>query len=144
MTGEFAVAVHSLVFLNHMKETVSSEVLAKNVCTNPARVRKVLAKLKKRNLVLTKEGIDGGYYFDQDPNRVNLADICEALEIKAVDSSYRSGDPDVECMIASGMAGVMDDIYQTLNQNCMESLKKITIAIIDEELQKRKKQKASG
>ena len=29
MTGEFAVAVHSLVFLNHMKETVSSEVLAK-------------------------------------------------------------------------------------------------------------------
>ena len=47
-------------------------------------------------------------------------------------------------MIASGMAVVMDDIYQTLNQNCMESLKKITIAIIDEELQKRKKQKASG
>lgn len=47
MTSEFAIAVHALVYLNHKGETVSSEALAENICTNPARVRKVMAKLKK-------------------------------------------------------------------------------------------------
>ena len=60
MTGEFAVGVHALVFLNHKKTVVSSEMVAENVCTNPARVRKILASLKKAGLVSTKEGLDGG------------------------------------------------------------------------------------
>lgn len=47
MTGEFAVGVHALVFLNHKKTVVSSEMVAENVCTNPARVRKILASLKR-------------------------------------------------------------------------------------------------
>ena len=59
MNSEFSVAVHTLVFLNHMGTTLSSEELAKNVCTNPARIRKIMAKLKKAGLVDTKEGIDG-------------------------------------------------------------------------------------
>lgn len=50
MTGEFSIAVHALVFLNHHQgEILSSEALAENVCTNPARIRKVMAKLKKQD-----------------------------------------------------------------------------------------------
>ena len=63
MTSEFGMAVHALTFLNHKGEIVSSEALAKNICTNPARVRKVMAKLKKAGLVDTKEGLEGGYRF---------------------------------------------------------------------------------
>ena len=36
MTSEFGMAVHALTFLNHKGEMVSSEVLAENICTNPA------------------------------------------------------------------------------------------------------------
>ena len=39
MTSEFTVAIHGLVYLHHRGETASSEVLAQNICTNPARVR---------------------------------------------------------------------------------------------------------
>ena len=59
MTGEFTIAVHALVFLDHKKETLSSEELAANICTNPVRVRKVIARLKKYNLLDTKEGLRG-------------------------------------------------------------------------------------
>ena len=72
MTSEFAVAVHALVFLNHKGDTQSSEAVAENVCTNPARVRKVMARLKRAGLVQTKEGLDGGYHFIKDPARVDL------------------------------------------------------------------------
>ena len=47
MTSEFGIAVHAMVFLHHKGDMVSSEVLAENICTNPARVRKVMAKLKR-------------------------------------------------------------------------------------------------
>ena len=60
MTSEFAIGVHALVYLNHKNETLSSELLAENICTNPARIRKVMAKLKTGGLIVTQEGLKGG------------------------------------------------------------------------------------
>ena len=51
MTSEFGIAVHAMVFLHHKGDMVSSEVLAENICTNPARVRKVMAQLERAGLV---------------------------------------------------------------------------------------------
>lgn len=131
MTSEFSVAVHALVFLNHKAEVVSSENLAQNVCTNAARIRKVMAKLKKAGLVDTKEGIDGGYIFGRDSHDVNLCMIAEALEVSFVSASWRSGNAEMDCLIASGMAGVLDDIYRDLDKTCHEKVEGITIADLD-------------
>ena len=63
MNSDFIVAVHALVYLNHKADIVSSEALAKNICTNAARVRKVMAPLKRAGFVTTREGTVGGYRF---------------------------------------------------------------------------------
>ena len=131
MNSEFSVAVHSLVFLNHRGTTLSSEELAKNVCTNPARIRKIMAKLKKAELVATKEGIDGGYHFIRDPSTVTLREVSEALEMRFVSATWQSGDTDMKCLIASGMAPIMDDIYGQLDQLCQVHLDSITIQMIE-------------
>ena len=58
MNSDFVVAVHAMVFLHHKAETVSSEMLAENICTNPVRIRRVMARLKKAGLVKkTGDGI---------------------------------------------------------------------------------------
>ena len=131
MTSEFSVAVHALVFLNHKQTLVSSETLSENICTNPARVRKIMAKLKKANLVETREGTDGGYLFTADPAEISLDQIGKAFDAQYVCASWRSGNSEMKCLIASGMAGVMDDIYNQLNDECVKKLKKITLADID-------------
>ena len=41
MDSSFNLAVHALVCLSHSGRSLSSEVLAENICTNPARVRRV-------------------------------------------------------------------------------------------------------
>ena len=56
MTAEFALAIHGLVYLYHRGKMVTSEELAQNICTNPARVRKVMAKLHKAGLIIASEG----------------------------------------------------------------------------------------
>lgn len=131
MTSEFTIAVHALVFLNHKGELLSSEAVAQNVCTNPARVRKVLSRLKKAGLVETREGLEGGYRFAGDPDQVDLCTVADALEVDFVSASWRTGNPDMKCLIASGMDGVMSQIYGKLDQCCRERLREIHIADID-------------
>ncbi|MBS5607722.1 transcriptional regulator [Clostridium sp. AF18-27] len=131
MTSDYCVAVHALVYLNHKAKVLSSEELAENICTNPARVRKVMAKLKKAGFVKTKEGSEGGYLFDQDADRVTLDQIAQALEIRFVDTAWKSGDTDMKCLVASGMAGLMDEIFDDLNEQCRKRLKEITIGTLD-------------
>lgn len=134
MTSEFSVAVHALVFLNHKGTTYSSEGLAENICTNPARIRKVMAKLKKAGLVETKEGIDGGYHCIEETDQISLHTIAEALDFTFVSSGWKSGSTEMNCLIASGMGGLMEKVYEDLNNQCMERLKKIAIKDLDQEI----------
>lgn len=134
MTSEFGIAVHALVYLNHKAKSLSSEELAENICTHPARVRKVMAKLKKANLIETKEGIDGGYFFTADPSKVTLKQIGNAVDACFVSSAWRSGDSDMVCLVASGMAGIMDEIYTELDSLCKNHLENITVQSINDKI----------
>lgn len=131
MNGEFNAAVHGLVYLNHKGNMVSSEALAANICTNPARVRKIMAKLKKAGLVGAKEGPEGGYSFLGDPAKTSLRTVAEAVDAQFVSHGWRSGADDMECLIASGMADLLDGIYDQLERLCLERLGRVTIADLD-------------
>lgn len=139
MTSEFSVAVHALVYLSHKAATVSSEVLAENICTNPTRVRKIMGRLKKAGLISTKEGLDGGYLISQKAGETTLQDVAEALEVTFVAASWHSGNPDMDCLVASGMADLMDQIYGELDWLCKERLKQITIAELEKKIFSNKK-----
>lgn len=134
MNSEFCIAVHALVFLNRRACVLSSAELAENICTNPARVRKIMVKLKNAGLVSTREGLDGGYHLEAGPKEITLHKISEALDFKFISSSWKSGDAGMDCLIASGMGHVLDNIYADLDSLCKERLKHINIDDIDAEI----------
>ena len=122
MNSDFCVAVHALVYLNRRGCVLSSEELARNICTNPARVRKVLARMKKDGLVETKEGSSGGgYRFAKGAGEVSLAQVARALEVRFVSTSWHSGSQEVKCLVATGMAQVMDALFDDLDGRCTGS-----------------------
>lgn len=134
MTAEYMVAVHAAVFLNHKKGFVSSDEIAKNICTNPARVRKIVSKLEKAGIVEGRNGAAGGYRFAADPAATNLLMILDALDEKLISVKWRSGNIDMDCQIASGMAGVMDDIFGDVSNSGRKALSGISIEDIDNRL----------
>ena len=134
MSSDFCLAVHALVFLNHKACVVSSEELADNICTNPARVRKVMARLKKGGLLQTREGSEGGYQAAPGTAALPLSRVAQALDVRFVETNWRSGSTDKPCLVSSGMAGVMDDIFGTLDAGCRERLSHITIGDINGKL----------
>ena len=134
MDSSFNLAVHALVCLSHSERSLSSEVLAENICTNPTRVRRVLARLKKAGMVETREGLDGGYRLTADPATLTLRQVAEAVNTRFVDCAWHSGDIGRDCAICSGMAGVMDELYRNMNEQCAAYLSRITITDIETRL----------
>ena len=128
MTSEFAVAVHAIVYLCCKEAVLSSKALAENICTNPARVRMVMSKLKKSGLVKAREGKSGGgYYVTADASDMTLCQVFRAVGDRVVAGGWRSGDPGTDCLISSGMANILDGIYDELDRTCKEKLDAITI-----------------
>lgn len=128
MNSEFTIAVHSLVLLAYRTDrSATSEYIADNVGTHPARVRKVLSFLKKAGYVATKEGSGGGYTLACDPNEVSLAEIYCVTSIGSIKPSWCSGDEEEDCMIACNMANVMDGIFSEAEERMLTYLQQLKI-----------------
>lgn len=112
MNSEFTIAVHSLVLLAYRPDHMAtSDMIAHNVCTHPARVRKVMALLRKHGYVAAKEGTGGGFLLNCEPELVTLAEIYRLTSMGSVKPGWCSGDEKQDCMIACNMASVMDHIF---------------------------------
>jgi len=135
MKAEFVVAVHALIYLDHQKTIVTSDELANSICTNPAFVRKVMAKLKCAGLITTKEGNDGGYISDSDIDidSIDLNDILQAVDATMIIKKKARIDVK-ECLLAKKMELVMDDLCYDLDKLCQDRLSDITIADIKEKI----------
>ncbi len=132
MTAEFSLAVHALVYLLHKGTVITSQELADNICTNPARVRKVMTKLHKAGLLESCRGKGSGYLAKADSAELRLDSVLSALGEEAFEHNWRSGDMDRDCLISSGMGNIMDGIYDKLNASCRKELSAITIGAVND------------
>ena len=120
--------------LRHKGAVLSSEELAENVCTNPARIRRVLTRLHKEGLVDARRGQVHGGYCCGSQERITLGQVAAVFGGQFVESGWRSGSDCAECMISSGMGGYIDGLYEKMNENCADYLKTITIADVERTL----------
>lgn len=116
MNSEFVIAVHALAYMGHKQDKVSSEELAENICTNPAKIRKVMSALRKQDIIVTKEGKHGGYLLNKRPKDIYLDQLSNALKRDIIQAPWTSGSLDMPCMVASGMKFVMDDMVEEMNE----------------------------
>lgn len=134
MNSDFIVAVHALVCLHHRSITLSSDELAKNVCTNPARIRRIMTRLNKAGLVEARRGQAHGGYCQQAGQNPTLRQVAEAFDGQFVETGWHSGDEDAACPICSGMAAYTDGLYRAMNDRCMELLDTLTILDVEAQL----------
>lgn len=135
MSSDFMIAIHALAYLKIHERQVSSEELAQNMCVNPVRVRKVMAALNKAEIISTRKGIDGGYSFSRPDEKITLAMIYDALSIQMFNTSWRSGDVNMNCMISSGMSQLMDGVYADMEKSCRATLTTMTLHDVVDQLE---------
>lgn len=134
MNGDHSLAVHALVYLDHRATHLPSQILAENICTNAARVRKVMRPLASAGLIATKEGAEGGYALARPAAEITLRAVAEATGTTFVKVNWTPGDVHEDCLVSSSMGAVMNDIYAGLNRTCLEQLEHTTIHDITEQI----------
>ncbi|MCM2532643.1 Rrf2 family transcriptional regulator [Neobacillus pocheonensis] len=135
MNSDFTIAVHSLVYLAYLPEHMaSSDSIAVNVCTNPARIRKIMSCLRKKGLVKTKEGIGGGYILECNPQETTLADIYCTVSHGTLKPNWCTGDPEQKCVVSSNTQVVMEEIFNDAELYFEKYLEKITISSVLEKI----------
>lgn len=129
MNSEFTIAVHSLVYLSFLPDHMaSSESIAKNVSTNPARIRKIMSCLRKKGFVRTKEGIGGGYILQANPDEITLAQIYRTVSCGTIKPSWSTGDPEEACPVSSNIQAVMDNVFDEAEIFLEKYLSNVTIS----------------
>jgi Rrf2 family protein len=135
MNSEFTIAVHALVLLADKNDRIaSSEYIANNIKTHPARVRKIMSKLKKSGFVLTKEGTQGGYLLNCNPNDITLDQVFRVMSKGTLQPNWCSGDPDHFCMVSSNMQSVMDYLFYNAEEHLLEYFSKVSIQSVLEKV----------
>ncbi|CAG7645815.1 Rrf2 family transcriptional regulator [Paenibacillus allorhizosphaerae] len=142
MNSEFTIAVHSLVLLAYRPDHMAtSDMIAHNVSTHPARVRKVMGCLRKMGYVTTKEGSGGGFILCCDPAEVTLAEIYKTTSIGSIKPGWCSGDTGQDCMVACNMADVMEQIFTEAEMQLLAYFDKLTIQQVLERLREAQQDK---
>ena len=91
--GWFPVAVQALVVLAETDGSCSSSAMAQGLKAHAVYLRRVLAQLVRANLILAREGRDGGYRLARSPEHITLAEVYQALKAEDAmrDATNRSG-----------------------------------------------------
>ena len=92
MTSDFSIAVHALVYLGKNQDLISSDELAKHICTHPVRVRRVMIKLREAGLIKAKAGVDGGYRLDKEADNITLSEIAKSVSNDYIHVTWHNGE----------------------------------------------------
>ena len=78
MDTKFSVAVHVLILISESPAPINSDQMAESVGTNASYIRKILALLKKAEIVDGHRGISG-YSLTVAPHQLTLLRIYQAV-----------------------------------------------------------------
>ncbi len=129
-SSRFAVAVHTLVFLaarNNQTDSITSDMLAQSVNTNPVVIRRILGTLRESNLVTSQSGASGGWYLNRKPEAISLCEIYRALESDPL-FTLPPRPANANCEIGKNMQKILNGYFKEAERAAEASLHGVTLA----------------
>lgn len=128
MDTKFSVAVHVLILISEASNPISSDQMAGSVGTNASYIRKILALLKKGEIVNGQRGI-GGYSLTVAPEQLTLLQIYQAVmeepKIHLLDIHQNPSD---QCIVGRYIRPVLTGMFADMEDTFARSLAGKTLA----------------
>ena len=128
MDTKFSVAVHVLILVSECSEPISSDRMAQSVGTNASYVRKILALLKKADILDSRQGVCG-YSLNAAPEQLTLLQIYQAVmeqpEPHLLDIHRNAND---QCIVGRHIFPVITGLFAEAEQSFARSLAEKTLA----------------
>ena len=139
MDTKFSVAVHILILISESPSPINSEQMAESVGTNASYIRKILALLKKADIVDGRRGVSG-YDMTVSPEQLTLLQIYQAvIEAKKVHILDIHQNPNDKCIVGRHIQPVLSDMFEDMEETFAKSLAGKTLADCINDIKKRMK-----
>ncbi|WP_437293652.1 Rrf2 family transcriptional regulator [Sorangium sp. So ce327] len=128
-SGRFAIATHALALLAQSDESCASDALSASINTNPAFLRRILARLSQAGLIEAREGRSGGYRLARPAKKIRLSEVYAAVEPEGAIAPSPC-EPNARCPIGSGIQRAFDEVAEAANAGLLRGLAQKTVADI--------------
>jgi Rrf2 family protein len=130
--------LHVLLHLAHADASVTSEVLAAAMSTNPVVLRRLIAGLREAGLITSEKGHGGGWVMAAPMESVTLHDVHMALGAPALVSlGFREDRP--ECLVAQVVNESLKSAMKQAEASLLSRLEDITLAELSKGFDRRLK-----
>lgn len=128
MDTKFSVAVHVLILISESPNPLNSDQMAGSVGTNASYIRKILALLKKAEIVDGHRGVSG-YSLTAAPEQLTLLQIYQAVmeepKIHLLDIHQNSSD---QCIVGRHIRPVLTGMFLDIEESFARMLSGKTLA----------------
>jgi Rrf2 family protein len=114
-------------------EEINSESLAKSLDTNPAFIRKIMAKLSRAGLIQTKRGQAGGVSLIKNPKDISLRDIYLAASNRP-DVSESVKKSKSNCMVSCSAQAILLKLSSRLESAHLLILSRIKLSHLTKDI----------
>ena len=137
MDTKFSVAVHVLILSSETQSPINSDQMAKSVGTNASYIRKILALLKKAEIVDSHSGISG-YSLTVAPEQLTLFQVYQAvMEESKLHLLDIHQNPNDQCIVGRHIKPVLTGMFADIEEGFARSLAGKTLADCIADIRKR-------
>ena len=137
MDTKFSVAVHVLILISESTTPINSDQMAESAGTNASYIRKILALLKKAEIVDGHRGISG-YSLTVAPEQLTLLKIYRAVtEEPRLHLLDIHQNPNDRCIVGRHIKPVLTDMFAEIEEGFARSLAAKTLADCIADMRKR-------
>lgn len=128
MDTKFSVAVHVLILISESPNPLNSDQMAGSVGTNASYIRKILALLKKAEIVDGHRGISG-YSLTVAPEQLTLLQIYQTvMEESKIHLLDIHQNPSDQCMVGCHIRSALTEMFTDIEDAFARSLAGKTLA----------------
>lgn len=121
--------LHVLLHMAEHDGPVTSEVLAKAMCTNPVVIRRIMAGLREQGYVRSEKGHRGGWRIARDLSEITLRDVYEALGRPSLFAmGNRNEAPG--CLVEQAVNAALDNTFKEAEALLLSRLGEVTLAAL--------------
>ncbi|MGM9509124.1 Rrf2 family transcriptional regulator [Larkinella sp. GY13] len=126
--SRFSIAIHIMTLLTRANgELLSSDFMAGSVNINPVLVRKEISNLRKKGLIISKEGKNGGSSLAKPAEKILLSAIYEAVRQTPLLGQNRNS-PNPDCAVGRQINTHLDTLFLDAEKALIARLNQTTLA----------------
>jgi Rrf2 family protein len=120
------------------QEELNSESLAKSLDTNPAFIRKIMAKLSRAGLIQTKRGQAGGVSLLKSPKDISLKEIYLAANDRSKSETGASKKLASGCAVSCSASAILLKLSSRLEAAHLLILSRIKLSHLTKDIKNEK------